>query len=249
MMKLAMTTFRSDQKPTIFLYELNDFFDLHIGSNENCISLCYDFSKTANESRFNWRSSESMPAGAAKERSVITDKVVLPKTGKTIAEWFDILDQKGAKKLDAHGIYALINNIEGLKPLGEWNCGLLSTTYQWDRGLRQRGEKADGFEISVSKTIAVPIGELYTAWADDVLRAEWLMEKDISITKATENKSIRILWSDKKTRLSVDFYAKGDAKSQVVVQHLKLPDSKKATEMKEYWCRVLDNLKSTLENI
>jgi len=66
-----------------------------------------------------------MPAGAAKERSVITDKVVLPKTGKTIAEWFDILDQKGAKKLDAHGIYALINNIEGLKPLGEWNCGLL----------------------------------------------------------------------------------------------------------------------------
>ena len=101
-----------------------------------------------------------MPAEAAKERSVITDTVVVAKTGKTIQEWFAILDQKGAKKLDSHGIYNLIASIDGLTPLGEWNQGLLSTTYQWDRGLRQRGEKTDGFEISVSKTVAVPIDEL-----------------------------------------------------------------------------------------
>jgi hypothetical protein len=35
--------------------------------------------------------------------------------------------------------------------------GLLSTSYQWSRGLRER-VKTGGFEISVSKTIAVPIG-------------------------------------------------------------------------------------------
>lgn len=57
-----------------------------------------------------------MPAEAAKQRSVITDKVVHPKTGKTIAEWFEILDQKGGKDLDVHGIYALIASIDGLKP-------------------------------------------------------------------------------------------------------------------------------------
>ncbi len=94
-----------------------------------------------------------MSAEAAKQRNVITDKVVVPKTGKTMAEWFAILDKKGAKKLDSHGIYDLIASIDGLTPLGEWNCGLLSTSYQWDRGLRERGEKADGFEVSVSKMV------------------------------------------------------------------------------------------------
>ncbi len=189
-----------------------------------------------------------MPAEAAKERSVITDKVVVPKTGKTIQEWFTVLDQNGGKELDAHGIYALIASIEGLKPLGEWNQGLLTTTYQWDRGLRQRGEKADGFEISVSKTLAVSVEMLYAAWLDDGLRAKWLPD-NITITKSTENKSVRVLWSDGATRLSVDFYPKGGDKSEMVVQHLKIPDAEMAAAMKEYWAERLNSLKSTLENI
>src|SRR2546421_12405926 len=123
-----------------------------------------------------------MAAEAAKQRSVITDKVVVPKTGKTMAEWFAVLDEKGAKKLDSQGIYALIGSIEGLKPLGEWNQGLLSTSYQWDRGLRQRGEKADGFEVSASKTVVVPIGELYSSFVDDEIRATWMPGVNISIT-------------------------------------------------------------------
>ncbi len=189
-----------------------------------------------------------MAAEATKQRSVITDKVVVPKTGKTIQEWFAILDQNGGKDMDAHGIYALIASIDGLKPLGKWNCGLLATTYQWDRGLRQRGEKVDGFEISVSKTIAVSTDMLYAALIDDGLRAKWLPD-NVTITKSTENKSVRMLWSDKTTRLSVDLYSKGDTKSQVVVQHLKLPDAEMASEMKDYWGKVLSSFKNTLENI
>src|SRR6478672_11183864 len=102
-------------------------------------------------------------AEPAKGRSIITDKVVVEKTGKTMAEWFDVLDRKGAKTLDSHGIYELIRSIDGLAPLGEWNQGLLSTSYQWNRGLRERGEKKDGFEVSVSKTIKAPFSVLYEA--------------------------------------------------------------------------------------
>jgi hypothetical protein len=189
-----------------------------------------------------------MSAEAAKQRNVITDKVVVPKTGKTMAEWFEILDQRGAEKLDSHGIYDLITSIDGLKSLGEWNCGLLSTTYQWDRGLRERGEKADGFEISVSKTISVPVEILYAAWLDEGLRTKWLSEK-ITITKSTENKSVRVRWSDNSTRLGVDLYPKGDGKAQVVVQHLKIPDSDMAARMKEYWGERLNILKRILENV
>ncbi len=184
-------------------------------------------------------------AEAAKGRSIITDKVVVEKTGKTMAEWFDVLDRKGAKMLDPHGIYELIGTIDGLKPLGEVNQGLLSTSYQWDRGLRQRGEKKDGFEISASKTIAVPVDELYRSFVDDSIRGEWLGH-EIEITKATEDKSARAAWGDG-TRVSVDFHPKGDAKSQIVVQHLKIADAEKAAELKGLWSTALDALKSILE--
>ncbi len=180
------------------------------------------------------------------ERSIITDKLVVSKTGKTMEEWFEVLDKEGAKKMKSAAIHQLIASIDGLKPLGEWNQGLLGTSYQWNGGIRERGEKENGFEISVSKTINVPIAILYNSWLDEKLRNKWLKEK-ITIRKATENKSARITWSDNETSLSIDFYVKGDAKSQVVVQHLKIPDSLMAAEMKEYWGEKLDLLKSFLE--
>lgn len=187
-----------------------------------------------------------MAAEAAKQRNVITDNAVVPQTGKTIQEWFTILDQKGAKEMDVNGIYTLIGSIDRLNALSEWNRALLTTTYQWDRGLRQRGQKADGFEVSVSKTVAVPTEMLYAAWLDDELRKKWLSEK-ITITKSTENKSVRALWSDGATRLSVDFYPKAEGKSQIVVQHLKQPDSETAAEMKTFWGESLSDLKGLLE--
>ena len=180
------------------------------------------------------------------ERKIITDKLVVEKTGKTLEEWFLILDEKGAKKLNHLEIFQLVAGIEGLQPLGEWNHNLLTTTYEWDRGLKQRGQKADGFEISMSKTILVSIDILYQAWVDDKLRNEWLSE-NILIRKATENKSARITWSDGETSLSVDFYVKGESKSQVVVQHMKIRDFEKAAALKVYWAKILEELKSLLE--
>lgn len=182
----------------------------------------------------------------AKERSIITDKLVIEKTGKTMEAWFSVLDKKGAKKLTHIEIFELVSNTEGLKPLGQWNQNLLTTTYEWNRGLKERGEKEGGFEISVSKTINVPVAVLYNNWDDDKLRNKWLKEK-IIIRKSTKDKSARITWSDGKTSLSVDFYPKAVDKAQVVVQHQKIPDSKMAAKMKEYWSIMLDALKAHLE--
>jgi hypothetical protein len=181
-----------------------------------------------------------------KERQIISDKLVVEKTGKPMEHWFLILDKKGAIKKNPKGIYELISTIPGLKPLGEWNMGLLSTSYQWSRGLRERGQKAKDFEIGVSKTINVPINVLYQALLDDKIRTKWCKEK-IEFTTSAKNKSARAIWSDKTTRLSIDFYDKGTGKSQIVVQHLKISDSNNAKELKEYWGKTLDGLKKLLE--
>ena len=131
--------------------------------------------------------------------------------------------------------------------MGEWNLNLLSTTYEWNRGLKERGQKKDGFEISVSKTIAVPIQILYNSLTNTTKRNKWLAGEKITIRKSTENKSARITWSDNETSLSVDFYPKGADKSMVVVQHLKIKTSGHAKEMKEYWANALEKLKLMLE--
>ena len=45
---------------------------------------------------------------------------------------------------------------------------------------------------------------------------------------------MRITWEDA-TSVDVYFSAKGAAKSQVAIQHRKLPNKAAATKMKEYW--------------
>jgi len=189
-----------------------------------------------------------MANSTARERKIITDKLVVEKTGKTLEEWFKLLDKKGAKKLAHAEIFDLVAGIDGLKPLGQWNHNLLATTYEWDRGLKERGQKADGIEISLSKTVAVPVAVLYQALIDDKLRNRWLPETNLVFRKTAENKSARVTWSDGETSLSIDFYLKGADKSQIVVQHLKIPDSERAAEMKEFWGTKLNGLKKLLES-
>lgn len=180
------------------------------------------------------------------ERNIITDKLVVEKTGKTLEHWFLTFDKEGAKKLSHQDIYNLASEIKELKALGEWNRNLMVTTYEWNRGLKERGQKENGFEISVSKTIEVPIGILYNSFADERIRNLWLNEK-IEIRKLTENKSARITWLNDHTNLSVDFYKKTNEKSQVVVQHQKLLLLQNANEMKEFWTDKLNELKQRLE--
>jgi hypothetical protein len=56
---------------------------------------------------------------------------------------------------------------------------------------------------------------------------------------------MRITWPDR-TSLEVGFMAKGSGKSQVALQHTKLPEKVVATRMKQYWTERLDELATVL---
>jgi hypothetical protein len=185
-------------------------------------------------------------AATTATRRIISDKLVIEKTMKTLEQWFKVLDRKGAKQMSHKEIFEIVTSIPGLKMLGEWNHNLLTTSYEWDRGLKQRGQREAGFEISVSKTTGTPVEELYNAWIISGIRAKWLGKEKITIRKATENKSVRITWSDNVTSLSVDFYPLGAHKSKVVVQHQKIADSVQAAELKSYWTGKLSRLSDLL---
>jgi Activator of Hsp90 ATPase homolog 1-like protein len=179
----------------------------------------------------------------AKKSARVSDEAVQAKTGKTWKEWFALLDRAGAKKMSHTAMAAYLYDELGCP--GWWNQ-MVAVSYEQERGLRDKHERPDGYSISRSKTLATPVERLYEAWEDAKQRSRWLKEK-IVIRKGTPSKSMRITWSDGATNLEVNFYAKGDGKSQVTVQHSKLADTKAAERMKAYWGEALERLCEELE--
>ncbi|MGB8338283.1 MAG: SRPBCC domain-containing protein [Burkholderiales bacterium] len=173
----------------------------------------------------------------------IGDEAVFNATGKTWQEWFDLLDKSGCKKMPHKDIAALVAKKYAMPA---WWSQMVAVTYEQSRGIRQAHEKPQGFEISVSKTIHLPRALVFNAWHDNKMRRQWL-KNEIAIRKATPEKSLRITWSDDMTSLSVEFVAKGEGKTQVVVQHKKLADAKTAKKMKLFWKATLIKLEQVIK--
>jgi hypothetical protein len=174
----------------------------------------------------------------------ISDDAVLKATGKTWAAWIKLLDADGAKKMAHKEVVALLYTKHGVGP---WWQQMLTVGYEQARGKRVLHEKSDGFSVSRSKTIAVPLAELYAAWNDQRKRGKWLADADFTVRKATANKSMRITWIDGETDVSVMFTAKGAGKSHVALDHGRLKNARHADKMKAYWTEQLEKLKTLLE--
>lgn len=174
----------------------------------------------------------------------MSDDAVKAKTGKVWKEWFAILDRAGAKKMTHQEIAKYLHTEEGVGP---WWTQMVTVTYEQAKGLRNKHQKPDGYQISSSKTINAPIKMLYESFANEKLRKKWLDQDGLVIRTATANKSIRITWSDKKTSVEVGFYPKSDTKGMVTVQHSKLPTESAAAKMKTFWKTALERLQASLE--
>ena len=172
----------------------------------------------------------------------MSDQTVESRTGKTWPLWFKHLDAAGAKKMTHQEITAHLSK----NGVGPWWTQMVAVTYEQARGLREKHQKPDGYEISVSRIIAAPVGKAFKAWTVEKVRKQWL-PANLKIRKATNNKSLRITWEDGKTSLAVAFLPKGANKSQVVAQHSKLPNMTSATRLKKSWAEALDRMKTLLE--
>lgn len=184
-----------------------------------------------------------MPNKSKSPNPKIGDEALKAKTGKIWKGWFAILDKAGAKKMNHSEI---ANYLYEKEKLDGWWAQMVAVTYEQVKGLRQKYERPEGYEISVSKVIPVTLSTLYKSWQDEKVRSHWLNEKGWTVRKATANKSLRVSWVDNQTSLEVNFYPKGDSKAQVVVQHSKLANMSQAEKMKKYWKEKLEKLNEVL---
>jgi hypothetical protein len=97
------------------------------------------------------------------------------------------------------------------------------------------------------KSIAASAERLFTAWADETIRARWLPDSGFMIRKSTPAKSMRITWIDGKTSLEFNLYPKRQSKCQITVQHSKLKNAEEAAEKIAYWNNALEKLKTYIE--
>jgi uncharacterized protein YndB with AHSA1/START domain len=174
----------------------------------------------------------------------ISNEAVQAKTKKTWDEWFAILDAAGGKEMSHKEIVSVLSKNYEIDP---WWQQSVTVEYEKARGLRQKHEMADGYQISKSMTIRAPMEKAFAAWLDEITRAKWLEIPDLSIRKSTANKSIRVIWSDPKSSVEIYFYPKDD-RVQVTLNHSKLPNKDQAEKMKSYWASQLEKMKAFLEN-
>ena len=172
----------------------------------------------------------------------MTDAAIEKGSGCTWETWVYVLDRAGAMDMTHAEIAKLVH--EKWKVPGWW-CQSVTVGYERIKGRRQRGQRCDGaWEASKSRTIAVPIDDLFEAWADAKTRRRWLPEK-LTVRKATTNRSMRITWADG-TSVELWFQAKGDDRSAVGVQHTKLTSKADADARKKFWAERLSALDELL---
>jgi hypothetical protein len=173
-----------------------------------------------------------------------SDALIKERTGCTWERWVKALDRAKAHTWPHREIAKYV--MQKYKIPGWW-AQTVTVGYERIKGLRSVGQRRDGsFEANKSKTFSVPLDRLYQAFADSRTRARWLPGIELTVRTTTPGKSMRVTWPDR-TSLEVGFTSKGVNKSQVALQHGKLPDRDTSASIKQYWTERLTALEDLLK--
>jgi hypothetical protein len=173
----------------------------------------------------------------------MSDEALKAKTGCDWGRWVHALDRHFAHEMSHREIADLVNQKYGIDG---WWSQCVTVGYERIKGLRERGQRRGGaYEATKSKTVNVPVHQLYDAWAQKRTRKRWLADVDPKVRAGTKPRSLRLGMEDG-TIVALWFTTKGDSKSSVSVQHLNLPDRATADRSKREWGSRLDALAALL---
>jgi len=187
---------------------------------------------------------ERPDAAVPEFRPPVAEEKVIAATGRGWEAWFAVLDEWGAPGQTHTEMARWLREEHGVDG---WYSQSITVGYERARGLRAPGEHADGFAVTATRTIAVPVERLFEVFDDAALRKRMLPGADLRTRTATAPRSARYDWEDGSTRVIVAFDDLGESKSRVALSHERLPDSETAEEMKSWWRERLTALKAQLE--
>ncbi len=174
---------------------------------------------------------------------LVADEAMLRATGKRYAEWFALLDAWGATNHTHTEIARWLSATYGAPG---WWVQNLTVSYERARGMRARHQMANGFSVSVTRTVDVGPELVLAALADDAERAIWLPVPMRRRPTRARN-TARFDWDEPPSRVVVSLAPKDDGRTTITVGHEQLPDAEAGERMKARWREWLAALKTVLE--
>lgn len=184
-------------------------------------------------------------------------------TGKTMSEWFEILDSRGGPK---QGRKAINDHLFGELKLDPWWCTTLVVEYENHHGLKEKDGLGKGYFICSTKTIAAPVDKVYAAWTNAAELDKWFgggNKANVSdggsfenaggakgtYKRVRENKDLRFTWDAGTAPSLVDvvFTDKGGGKTGLLVNHDRIQTREEADGIREAWAEALSKLKAAVE--
>ena len=175
----------------------------------------------------------------------MSDEAIRNGSGKSWDEWFALLDAWGAIG-KTHTEIA--RHVAEMYEVDGWWAQGVTVGYERARGLRAVNQTLQGFVANASKTINVPVSQLYAAFIEESMRDRWLEPGTLRPRTAQENRSARfdVANAPVGSRLEVNFTAKSDSKSSVALQQAKLTDAADMETWKAFWKARLERLVALL---
>jgi len=181
----------------------------------------------------------SIPADA----QLVADAAMVRATGKGHAEWFALLDAWGATSHTHTEIARWLSETQGTP--GWWTQNI-TVSYERARGMRARHQMADGFSVSVTRTVDVGAERALLAFTDETIRSTWLAAPMRQRPTRARNVA-RFDWDEPPSRLIVSVAPKGDDRTAITVGNERLPDAEAGEQFKDRWREWLATLKTVLE--
>jgi hypothetical protein len=174
----------------------------------------------------------------------LSDESVKKATGCEWHKWVFALDKAGGKEMSHRD---LVQHIREKYHTPSWWTQMVAVGYERIRGLRaNRQQRSGDWTVTKSKTIAAPLAKLYAAFSNARQRAKWLPGVKLTIRGTTVNKSMRLRLEDG-SPIDIGFSARGVAKSQVAIEHRKLPTKADADRVRAFWSERLDALAAMMK--
>lgn len=173
---------------------------------------------------------------------LVADEAMIRATGKGHAEWFAILDAWGATDHTHREIARWLGETQGTPG---WWIQSITVSYERARGMRARHQRANGFSISVTRTVDVVPELALVAFIDERMRATWLSARMRQRPTRARN-TARFDWDEPPSRVIVSLAPNGN-RTTITVGHEQLPDAEAGEQMKGRWREWLAALKTVLE--
>jgi hypothetical protein len=177
------------------------------------------------------RASGPVPLPPRVAEPTMSDATVARGTGRGWDDWFRILDAWGAA---SKGHPAIAKHLREEHGVDGWWAQTVTVGYEWARGLRRVHEMPDGFQVSVSRTVAASVEEVWRDFVEPVRRDAWLQPDVLRHRAGTgtpgksarfddpEGRLVHIYLTDKGSRSTVAVTTEGLAGPDDVEAHRTL---------------------------